>query len=246
MQRGFPVVAVKNASGNFALPSAANVAIALTKATLNSDNTQNLDGVYANADKAAYPISSYSTDHANGRIEPRQGSRARQVHALLRLRWAAEGSGAWVLTTATQPADQVVFDAVKRLLGTPVPAISKATANPTLSGTLGQGHRRRQRGRPAAATGGRRWYRCRRWRAAAATGQQGGTAAAAAAGATDAGNPTGATGRYAALQTTSLSVNAGAGSGPSLIALLTVCLVIHASVGCALEFVTATAFRGPQ
>ena len=71
VQRGFPVVAVKNASGNFALPSAANVAIALTKATLNSDNTQNLEGVYANTNKAL--VSHFVVllhDHADDWIEP--------------------------------------------------------------------------------------------------------------------------------------------------------------------------------
>ena len=38
----------------------ADVAIALTKATLNADLTQNLVGVYTNPDPRAYPVSSYS------------------------------------------------------------------------------------------------------------------------------------------------------------------------------------------
>ena len=232
VQRGFPVVAVKNASGNFALPSAANVAIALTKATLNSDNTQNLDGVYANADKAAYPISSYSymiTPTAG--LSPDKGL----VLGKFMLYFACAGQQkAAVLGYSPLPPNliKVVFDAVKRLPGAPpVPAISKATcANPTLSGTLGQGASSAPKGSSAAAATGAAGGTAAvaGGGAAAATGAAGaGTAAAAAAGATDAnGNPTGATGQYAALQTTSLSVNAGAGSGPSLIALLTVLLVI--------------------
>lgn len=58
--KGYPVVAVKNASGHFVTPQAVNVAVALQKATLNDDLTQNLAGVYAAADPRAYPVSSYS------------------------------------------------------------------------------------------------------------------------------------------------------------------------------------------
>ena len=59
-QRGFPVASVLNAAGYFTQPTAANVAIALTRATLNPDLTQNLGGVYTNADPRTYPVSSYS------------------------------------------------------------------------------------------------------------------------------------------------------------------------------------------
>jgi phosphate ABC transporter phosphate-binding protein len=60
IQRGFPVAAVRNVSGNYVLPTSNNVATALTAATLNPDRTQNLGGVYVNPDPNAYPISSYS------------------------------------------------------------------------------------------------------------------------------------------------------------------------------------------
>lgn len=60
IERGRPVVAEKNASGNYVLPTSANVTAALTQATLNPDRTQNLSGVYSNPDPNAYPNSSYS------------------------------------------------------------------------------------------------------------------------------------------------------------------------------------------
>lgn len=232
VQRGFPVVAVKNASGNFALPSAANVAIALTKATLNSDNTQNLEGVYANTNKASYPISSYSymITPTTG-LNPDKGA----VLGKFMLYFACAGQQkASVLGYSPLPPNliKVVFDAVKKLPGAPaVPAISKATcANPTLSGTLGEGASSAPKGSSAAATSGGGTGD-----AATTAGAAGGAAAAAAAAGgaatTDAaGGSASGNGQYAAMQATSLSVNAGAGSGPSLAALFIVLLVITPAV----------------
>src|SRR5262249_31117525 len=60
IQRSKPVAYLQNQSGHYALPTAANVAIALTKARLNADRTQQLQDVYTNPDPNAYPISSYS------------------------------------------------------------------------------------------------------------------------------------------------------------------------------------------
>ena len=59
IERKIPIAAIKNQSGNYVLPTAANVAAALTKATLNPDRTQVLTGVYT-AGGQSYPISSYS------------------------------------------------------------------------------------------------------------------------------------------------------------------------------------------
>ena len=63
----FPVVSLLNKAGYYTQPTAANVAVALQGATLNTDEgnpatylTQILDGVYDNADARAYPLSSYS------------------------------------------------------------------------------------------------------------------------------------------------------------------------------------------
>ncbi|WP_344345955.1 substrate-binding domain-containing protein, partial [Kitasatospora putterlickiae] len=67
----WPVVKVLNPAGYYTLPTASNVAVALTAAKIRGvdDNTpesdpnylqQNLDGVYTNTDKRSYPLSSYS------------------------------------------------------------------------------------------------------------------------------------------------------------------------------------------
>jgi phosphate ABC transporter phosphate-binding protein len=62
----FPVVKLRNAGDYYVLPTAQNVAVALTKASINNDPrstaylTQQLEGVYNNTDPRAYPLSSYS------------------------------------------------------------------------------------------------------------------------------------------------------------------------------------------
>ncbi|MFE7527262.1 substrate-binding domain-containing protein [Kitasatospora sp. NPDC057542] len=67
----WPVVKVLNSAGYYSLPTASNVAVALTAAKIRGvdDNTpatdpnylqQNLDGVYTMDDPRSYPISSYS------------------------------------------------------------------------------------------------------------------------------------------------------------------------------------------
>ncbi|MFE7191107.1 phosphate ABC transporter substrate-binding protein PstS, partial [Kitasatospora sp. NPDC057595] len=67
----WPVVKVLNPAGYYTLPTASNVAVALTAAQIRGvdDNTspedpnylqQNLDGVYINKDPRSYPLSSYS------------------------------------------------------------------------------------------------------------------------------------------------------------------------------------------
>lgn len=56
----YPVAKVLNNAGYYTLPTASNVAVALTQAGINEDLTQELAGVYNNADKRTYPLSSYS------------------------------------------------------------------------------------------------------------------------------------------------------------------------------------------
>ena len=158
VQRGFPVVAVKNASGNFALPSAANVAIALTKATLNSDNTQNLEGVYANTNKASYPISSYSymITPTTG-LNPDKGA----VLGKFMLYFACAGQQkASVLGYSPLPPNliKVVFDAVKKLPGEHLrsqPSVRRPARTRRCPGPSAKAHRLRQRvprpRQPAAA-----------------------------------------------------------------------------------------------
>jgi ABC-type phosphate transport system substrate-binding protein len=72
----YPVVKMLNPAGYYVLPSASNVAVALTQAQINSDPSsinylqQNLDSVYTFKDPRSYPLSSYSY-----LIVPRSGSR---------------------------------------------------------------------------------------------------------------------------------------------------------------------------
>jgi ABC-type phosphate transport system substrate-binding protein len=61
-----PVVAMENPAGYYVLPSASNVAVALTQAQINEDPSspnflqQDLDPVYTYTDPRSYPLSSYS------------------------------------------------------------------------------------------------------------------------------------------------------------------------------------------
>jgi phosphate transport system substrate-binding protein len=63
---GFPVVKVLNKAGYYIEPTALSVAVAMTKAQINTDTssvdylTQILDGVYNSTDPRTYPLSSYS------------------------------------------------------------------------------------------------------------------------------------------------------------------------------------------
>ena len=72
----WPVVALANAGGYYVLPSASNVAVALTQAVINENSNsqdflqQNLDRVYGYTDPRSYPLSSYSY-----LIVPKQGTR---------------------------------------------------------------------------------------------------------------------------------------------------------------------------
>lgn len=59
-QKNLPVVKMANQAGYYVEPTANAVAVALQRAELNPDLTQKLDNVYANPDRRAYPLSSYS------------------------------------------------------------------------------------------------------------------------------------------------------------------------------------------
>ncbi len=60
LQSNLSVAYIRNAAGNWTQPTARAVAIALTRATRNSDGTQNLSSVYGNGNPETYPISSYN------------------------------------------------------------------------------------------------------------------------------------------------------------------------------------------
>ena len=142
IQRGFPVAAVKNASGKYVLPTPANVAKALEKAKLNKDRTQILTGVYRAGADTAYPISSYSyMITATDGLNPAKGA----VLSKFMQYFACDGQQkASVLGYAPLPPNlvQVVFDAIQDLPGHDTAIPAKATKancnNPTFSGSLGK------------------------------------------------------------------------------------------------------------
>ncbi|WP_210767666.1 phosphate ABC transporter substrate-binding protein PstS [Cellulomonas humilata] len=85
INKGYPVVKVLNAAGVYVEPTQYAVAVALTKARINSDPasqnylTQILDDVYANPDPRSYPLSSYSYMLLpTGSSDPRMTTNKRQ------------------------------------------------------------------------------------------------------------------------------------------------------------------------
>ncbi len=112
----WPVVAMENPAGYYVLPTASNVAVALTQAQINEDQSspnflqQNLDNVYTYTDPRSYPLSSYSY-----LIVPKTGSQraadlqqqrrpiAVHLYRLLPLPGTAAGGGARLLAAADQP-----------------------------------------------------------------------------------------------------------------------------------------------
>ncbi len=56
----FPVAKMLNGADYYVEPKAPSVAVALTEAQIRDDLTQELGGVYNNADRRTYPLSSYS------------------------------------------------------------------------------------------------------------------------------------------------------------------------------------------
>ncbi|MEH3033680.1 MAG: phosphate ABC transporter substrate-binding protein PstS [Aeromicrobium erythreum] len=79
VNKDFPVVKVLNKAGYFVEPTQYNVAVALTKARIRADLTQDLGGVYRAADNRAYPLSSYSyLLLPTGAKDPRMSTSKRQ------------------------------------------------------------------------------------------------------------------------------------------------------------------------
>jgi phosphate transport system substrate-binding protein len=96
VNKNYPVVKVLNKGGYFVEPTQYNVAVALTKAVINPDLTQNLDGVYRATDPRAYPLSSYSYMLIpTGKTDTRMGTTAtkRQTLADFMFYSLCEGQG---------------------------------------------------------------------------------------------------------------------------------------------------------
>ena len=85
LAKDFPVVKVQNAAGYFSLPTQYNVAVALTQAQINTDESskdyllQDLGNVYGFNDPRTYPLSSYSyMIIPTGKSDPRMSTAKRQ------------------------------------------------------------------------------------------------------------------------------------------------------------------------
>ncbi len=137
LQRGRPVAFLKNASGNYTLPTSKNVSVALTKVSLNPDHTQNLDGVYATTDPSAYAMSSYSYMIApTNKLDTAKGDSLGQFM----IYFACEGQRkADLLGYAPIPTNlvQIVFEAVKKVPGAPAPPPLSDCNNPIVQGESG-------------------------------------------------------------------------------------------------------------
>jgi len=119
----WPVVKVLNPAGYYTVPTASNVAIALTAAKVRGvdDNTspndpnylqQNLDGVYTNGDKRSYPISSYSyiiVPRDAGSLPPLP--RGSSDHGAALSKYAA-----YILCAGQAEADQLGYSPIPRNL----------------------------------------------------------------------------------------------------------------------------------
>ena len=86
LAKDFPVVKVQNAAGFFTLPDQYNVAVALTQAQINTDESskdyllQDLGNVYGFNDPRSYPLSSYSyMIIPTGKDDPRMSTAKRQT-----------------------------------------------------------------------------------------------------------------------------------------------------------------------
>ncbi|MER5793498.1 phosphate ABC transporter substrate-binding protein PstS [Streptomyces sp. NPDC001980] len=141
---GFPVAKVLNKDGYYVEPTAASVAVALTKAQINENKasvnylTQILDGVYTNADARTYPLSSYSYMILPTKVE--SGFTTAKGNSLGTF-------GRYFLCDGQQQADdlgysplpknlvQAGFDQLRKVPGAPTSSININTCrNPTFSG----------------------------------------------------------------------------------------------------------------
>ena len=141
--RNYPVVSVKNRAGQYTQPTAFNVTRALNGATLNSDNTQNLGGVYTNSDPATYPVSSYSYMIVpTNAAPPFSAAKGKALSNFVQYFACAGQQKAERLGYAPMPRNLVVaaFSAASKIPGAdPMPPIDyEHCANPMLGSTGGQ------------------------------------------------------------------------------------------------------------
>ncbi|MDX6204061.1 MAG: phosphate transport system substrate-binding protein [Frankiales bacterium] len=132
----YPVVSLLNQAGYYTQPSASDVAVALTRAQINADLTQNLDSVYVNPDPRTYPMSSYSymvvpTTAAS----PFNVDKGKSLATFINYFLCAGQQKAQILGYSPLPKNlvQAGFAQVAKIPGTvPSPALSSCN-NPALS-----------------------------------------------------------------------------------------------------------------
>jgi phosphate ABC transporter phosphate-binding protein len=131
----FPVASLLNKGGYYTQPSAGDVAVALTKAQINKDLTQNLDGVYNNADPRTYPLSSYSYLIApTTTASPFNADKGRSLSTFVNYFLCAGQQKAQILGYSPVPANLVSagFDQVRRIPGHVNPPAISSCHNPAL------------------------------------------------------------------------------------------------------------------
>ena len=134
-QRGFPVASLLNEAGYFAQPTAENVAVALTRARINSDLTQNLESVYTNPDPRTYPMSSYSYMIApTTTASPFNADKGRTLSTFINYFLCAGQQKAKLLGYSPLPKNLVLagFDQVRRIPGHVNPPDINKCDNPAL------------------------------------------------------------------------------------------------------------------
>jgi phosphate ABC transporter phosphate-binding protein len=140
--RRLPVVGLKNKAGNYALPTATNVAIALQHASLRANHTAELSKVYRAPEAYAYPMSSYSY-----MIVPTDSSITTSKGAVLGsfIRYFACTGQQVAERLGYSPLPrqlvQFAFNAMKEIPGAPSPPALTGAAcpNPTLTGSFKPG-----------------------------------------------------------------------------------------------------------
>jgi phosphate ABC transporter phosphate-binding protein len=137
LQRSFPVVSVLNKAGYYVQPTAANVALALSKARINADRTQVLDDVYSNPDPRSYPVSSYGYMIApTSTVAPFSKEKGEVLGKFILYAVCAGQQKSVQLGYSPLPRNLVefAFDALKLIPGAPAAPPIEQCANPTITG----------------------------------------------------------------------------------------------------------------
>jgi phosphate transport system substrate-binding protein len=137
LARRFPVTYVRNSSGHYVYPTSVNDATALHHATFNSDNTQNLTGVYRCPEVNCYPISSYSYMIVpTTTADPFTTEKGVVLGKFIEYFACAGQKSAASLGYSPLPPNLVQndFTVVRKIPGAPAPPALKNCDNPTITG----------------------------------------------------------------------------------------------------------------